>query len=397
MLKRGCLGLAMATFLSAGLFGCAGIPTFQSERSESLEGEATMENESLVDFMIEVEEGRDPVVLQLTDPQIIDASQERTPDRLGVTLDTYWAKDKKEERCYRYIRQIIERSNPDLILITGDIVYGEFDDNGSALTDFVAFMESFNIPWSPIFGNHENESKMGVDWQCQQFIDEKNCLFKRGELTGNGNYSVGIKQGDKLLRVFYMLDSNGCTFASDASYDSGRIRLSSGFARDQIDWYKSSIEQLKSESPDTKVSMAFHIPIKTFCYAFTGKYGYDSLQFTAIDLDKVGVDEDFGYIGAAFNGWDAGGNVWSTVKALGIDSIFVGHEHCVSASVVYEGVRLQFGLKSSTYDSLNYINSEGEIVRSYSDAGVPIVGGTVIPISQKNGEISPYHLLYEEQ
>lgn len=397
MLKKGCLCLAMTTFLSAGLVGCAGMPMFNLDSSDSLESESVMEEESLVDFMIEVEEGRDPVVLQLTDPQIIDASQERTPDRLGVTLDTYWAKDKKEERCYRYIRQIVERSTPDLILITGDIVYGEFDDNGSALTDFVSFMESFNIPWAPIFGNHENESKMGVDWQCQQFLDAKNCLFKRGELTGNGNYSVGIKQGDKLLRVFYMLDSNGCTFPSNESYDSGRIQLSSGFAREQIDWYKDSITQVKSENPDTKISMAFHIPIKTFCYAFTEKYGYDSLQFTAIDLDKVGVDEDFGYIGAAFNGWDAGGNVWSTVKALGIDSIFVGHEHCISASVVYEGVRLQFGLKSSTYDDLNYINSEGEIVRSYSDAGVPIVGGTVIPISQKNGEISPYHLLYEEQ
>ena len=397
MLKKGCLCLAMTTFLSAGLVGCAGMPMFNLDSSDSLESESVMEEESLVDFMIEVEEGRDPVVLQLTDPQIIDASQERTPDRLGVTLDTYWAKDKKEERCYRYIRQIVERSTPDLILITGDIVYGEFDDNGSALTDFVSFMESFNIPWAPIFGNHENESKMGVDWQCQQFLDAKNCLFKRGELTGNGNYSVGIKQGDKLLRVFYMLDSNGCTFPSNESYDSGRIQLSSGFAREQIDWYKDSITQVKSENPDTKISMAFHIPIKMFCTAFTEKYGYDSLQFSAIDLDKVGNDKDFGYIGAAFNGWDAGGNVWSTVKALGIDSIFVGHEHCISASVVYEGVRLQFGLKSSTYDDLNYINSEGEIVRSYSDAGVPIVGGTVIPISQKNGEISPYHLLYEEQ
>ena len=214
----------------------------------------------------------------------------------------------------------------------------------------------------------------------------KPSLFPQINLNGSWCYNP-----------FYMLDSNGCSSPSNESYDSGRIQLSSGFARDQIDWYKNSITKVKSENSDAKISMAFHIPIKIFCTAFTEKYGYDSLQFSAIDLDKVGNDNDFGYIGAKFNGWDASGNVWNTVKELGVDSIFVGHEHCVSASVVYEGVRLQFGLKSSTYDSLNYINSEGEIVRSYSDAGVPIVGGTIIPISQTNGEISPYHLLYEEE
>ena len=79
----------------------------------------------------------------------------------------------------------------------------------------------------------------------------------------------------------------------------------------------------------------------------------------------------------------------------GVDSVFVGHEHTISASVTYEGVRLQFGQKSSTYDSANYINTSGEIVRSYSDAGIPLVGGTVIPVSQKDGTIKPYILLYE--
>ena len=238
---------------------------------------------------------------------------------------------------------------------------------------------------------------MGVDWQCEQFMSAKNCLFKRRELTGNGNYSVGIKQGDKLLRVFYMLDSNGCNFASNESYDSGRIQLSNGFGRDQIDWCKSSILNIKEESPDTKFSLAFHIPMQVFKDAFTEKYGYDSLNFTPIDLDKVGQEGDFGYIGREFNTWDIGSVVWNTVLDMGIDSIFVGHEHCVSASVMYEGVRLQFGQKSSTYDALNYVNESGEIVRSYSEAGTPIVGGTVIPVSQKDGTIAPYNMLYVEE
>lgn len=390
--KKKTLGLLAAALVTANLCGCAGL---QSIIGGNPNGESVSEQDALVDFVVEVEEGRDPIVLQLTDTQIIDSSQQRTPDRLGAELTAYWAKENKEARCYGYIRQLVQRSSPDLILLTGDIVYGEFDDDGSALTEFVAFMDSFDIPWAPVFGNHENESKMGVDWQCRQFENAENCLFKRRELTGNGNYSVGIKQGEKLLRVFYMLDSNGCSAASDESYDTGRIRLSNGLESDQIDWYASEIRQLKEKSPDTKTSLAFHIPMLAFIDALTEKYGYTEAGFAPIDLDSVGLDGDFGYVGGRFSGWDIGNRMWNLVLSLGIDSIFVGHEHVISSGVKYEGVQLQFGLKSSTYDALNYITSDGEIVRSYSEAGTPIVGGTVIPVSRRDGSVAPYHIYCE--
>ena len=175
------------------------------------------------------------------------------------------------------------------------------------------------------------------------------------------------------------------------------IQLKNGFARDQIDWYKSSILRLKEESPQTKISMAFHIPLQVFEDALKVKYGYSASNFTPLDLDKIGESGDFGYVGYTFGGWDATLSVWDAIVELGVDSIFVGHEHCISSSVVYEGVRLQFGQKSSTYDALNYLNSQGEIVRSYTDAGAPLVGGTVIPISSENGTINPYNMLYQDE
>ncbi|MBQ9709252.1 MAG: hypothetical protein IJV67_01365, partial [Clostridia bacterium] len=45
----------------------------------------------LVDFVVEIEEDRDFTVLQLSDPQIIDAAQKRTENRLGTNLNEYWA------------------------------------------------------------------------------------------------------------------------------------------------------------------------------------------------------------------------------------------------------------------------------------------------------------------
>ena len=347
---------------------------------------------NIPDFIVEVETGRDPVVLQLTDTQIIDAAQAR-PGRGGLDYN-FWATDQVEERCYDYITETIEATKPDFIILTGDIVYGEFDDSGSALLSLIDFMESFEIPWAPVFGNHDNESKKGVDWQCEQFENATYCLFEQKTLTGNGNYSVGITQGGVLKRVFYMLDSNGCASASSESLANGHTKTSAGFGQDQIEWYTEEIKAIKELSPDTKISFAYHIQQAIFSDAYK-KYGFNqSQQYQNINIDTLEnkTEGDFGYIGRQLKGpWDTSYSVWNGMKALGVDSVFVGHEHCNSASVVYEGVRFQFGQKSSEYDRFNCLNSDGSITGNYYVTGTSLIGGTVIPLSEETGEIkAPY-------
>lgn len=353
-----------------------------------------------VDFLVEVEEGREPVVLQLTDPQVIDSAQARTENRLDNDSDVYWAPDKFEERLGVYFRETIEETNPDLILITGDLIYGEFDDNGTALTTFIDFMDSFEIPWAPVFGNHDNESAKGADWQCQQLENAQYCLFEQRNLTGNGNYTVGITQGGELKRVFFMLDSNGCSGASSASLANGHTRTEYGFGEDQIAWYTDTAKLITAVSATTKLSFAFHVQLWAFGEAYE-QYGYDyySTKNNPINIDKHASqqDGDFGYLGrTAKNPWDQSKYVWNGLLALGVDSIFVGHEHCNSASVIFEGVRLQYGQKSSTYDRANFLDANGSISGLYAGdiAGTrtPLVGGTVMTLSITDGSIQNPHI-----
>ena len=356
--------------------------------------EETEGAQELVDFVVEVPADREPVILQLTDPQIIDASKKRTPDRISSLLDTYWATDKKDQRCYDYLREIIESTDPDLIIITGDIVYGEFDDDGGCLLEFIEFMDSYKIPWAPVFGNHDNESKMGADWQCDQLEKSEYCLFLQRNLTGNGNYTVGIEQGGKLTRVFFMMDSNRCGAASAESLANGHTKTGAGFGADQVKWYTKCAQEITNRSPETKLSMAFHIQLSVFGEAFA-KYGTDgSSSHVHIDqLDGKG-EGDFGYIGAAMKSpWDGSGSVWNGIKELGFDSVFVGHEHANSASIVYDGVRLQFGMKCSTYDRLNYIDENGNIESSYYSEATPWVGGSYFKLSE-DGSIRDARIYY---
>ena len=357
------------------------------EQTQVPEDAAAMER---VDFIVSVPADRQPVILQLTDPQIIDSSQARTADRLSPILQEYWAPENKDARCYNYLREIITETKPDLILVTGDIVYGQFDDNGSALVEFVAFMESFGIPWAPVFGNHENESKMGVDWQCEQFVNAEHCMFVQRELHGNGNYTVGIEQGGKLTRVFFMLDSNGCGEPSRATQENKQMRVDPGITTKQSNWYKSVIEEIKALSPDTKYSFAFHIQMDVFGDAFA-LYDTDGSKPVFIDYAENKREGDFGYIGYEHGGaWDTNKRVWKSLKELGVDSIFIGHEHANSASIVYEGIRLQYGMKCTTYDALNYIDGNGKVENLYYSTETPWVGGSVFSLDADGAIVNPY-------
>ena len=250
-------------------------------------------------------------------------------------------------------------------------------------------------------------------------------------MTGNGNYTVGITQGNELLRVFYMMDSNGCsnprvygdgtnvTTNPEVTPGKNQVKTSAGFGDDQTAWFKNCSNDISSVSPDTKHSVAFHIQLSYFVKAYA-QYDYSGhikdggssseLKY-ALDLSKKQMintetwtvekelevkDGDIGFLGRTMKGaWDTSYSVYSVMKGAGVDSLFVGHEHCNSASVVFDGVRFQFAQKSSTYDRYNSLNSKGEIVGSYSNAGTPLIGGTAFYLSQTDGAIvNPYIYLY---
>lgn len=354
-----------------------------------------------VDFVVEVEEGSDITVLQLTDTQIEDSDQVREGTTLRPDQIEHWKPEKMNENCFDICRQTIEKTNPDLILITGDLVYGRYDDNGTSLMALIDFMESIGIPWAPVFGNHDNESYKGADWQCKMLENAEHCLFKQRTLTGNGNYSVGITQGGELKRVFFMLDSNGCSSMSEQTIANGHSKKSAGFGQDQIDWYTNVTGKISAKESDMNYTFAFHIQPLKFKDAFE-KYGFTNsgTKENPINIDTHAgkAERDFGYIGRDLkDSWDADYAVYNGMKALGIDSILVGHEHCNSASVVYDGVRFQYGQKSSSYDRVSFLKADGTIegaAGSYTSIGEPILGGTVMKLSKEDGTIDDAYIYY---
>lgn len=291
-----------------------------------------------MDFTLQFPD-RDIKILQITDMQVIDSSQQRYPDRLRQDEYEKWLPETKEKNLYCYIRELVARTTPDLIIITGDITYGEFDDSGKSLEEFIDFMDSLGIPWAPVYGNHDNETYIGIEKQNAVYENSKHGIFKKGNVFGNGNYSIAIKQGEKVIRTICMMDSNGC----------GKLGIAQGFREDQLEWLKET-----SNECDVPLFCCFHIPTMDFSDAYIAA-GYqeksderDTCAYYELGVDMAAKAGDFGKKHEDFYSYSA--PVLPVLKASRVDGVFAGHYHKINLSVVHEGIRFTMGLKTGLYD-----------------------------------------------
>ena len=287
-------------------------------------------------------------ILQLTDMQIIDASQRRTADRLRADEINAWNPKNFDAQCGNHIRSLIAQTHPDLIIVTGDIVYGSFDDQGSTFELFCTLMDSFKILWALIFGNHDNESQKGVSWQCACFEKSEYCLFERGNVSGNSNYSVGIAIEETLIRVIHMVDSNGCKNGDDPS-----IIKEKGIYNDQLRLIESNTALIRrAQNKTIPAFMAFHIPISCFRAAAIAKnYQTDERELFSIGVDVPALDEDFGFKLEKGNPIEVDDKSFiDFLHSQYIEGVFVGHAHKNCTCIDYEKVKWVFGLKTGQYD-----------------------------------------------
>ena len=303
----------------------------------------------IVDFVLDLPQGRPIRVLQLTDMQIIDASQQRTPDRLNEREIALWQPEAIPIQCTDQIKSVIAQADPDLIFITGDVIYGEFDDSGRSFDLFCDFMDSFGIPWAPVYGNHDNESRKGIDWQNARFEAAPYCLFKKGSTTCNGNYSVLITRNGTPCRALYMMDSGACMGSPDAS-----VRRGPGLTADQYDWLYSTADRLTEVNGGTPVPafLCFHIPCFQFHQAAVEK-GYqtsDEHEKYVIGVTSSAKDGDFGCKREPIGCFGTPEDFVDRLHRAGVDGVFVGHCHANNTSVLWQGIRWTYGLKTGQYD-----------------------------------------------
>lgn len=202
-------------------------------------------------------------------------------------------------RTVDQMQKLVALSDPDLVMITGD-VWSE-DQNGQGLAHMryaVRQFEALGVPWAFTWGNHDQVSDFAA---AHRILSEaKNSLYRGAE--SDGNYLIDI------------LDSSEHPVWQIVCVNTHR----DGVREAQQQWLKAL--------PATQVPRFafFHIPIKQYEDIWkngtaTGIWGED------VCMEK----ED--------------GSTLPILKKLGIAACFCGHDHQNDYSGAAEGVELVYG------------------------------------------------------
>lgn len=311
-----------------------------------------------IDSVLEFPEGEDITILQLADIQAMNYEGIRDVGHRWSQVDGAFFSSgvtDNHTRYWQYVEEGVEKTDPDLIVLTGDNIYGETDDSGELWLEMIEVLDSFKIPWLCIFGNHDNESNMGLHWQIEAVSASKYGYMREGICeNGNCNYTVGIKQGEEFKYIFYMLDTNGCCVKKNNygeslminNPDIDDIQQDAGIYPDQMEWMLDCDEKITAEYGEIPSMIFLHIPPVETYYSVAEKYA-DTYGTWPFYTDR---DGDLGMSMEGIGGIDTAGEFFKVAKELNCTGMFMGHQHKVATSTTYDGIRLTYGLKTGTGD-----------------------------------------------
>lgn len=265
-----------------------------------------------------------------------------------------WMSGAKDRQALDAVATLIKREKPDLVVVTGDIVYpvpfqaGTFN-NMSSTKLFVETMESLGVYYAVTFGNHDTEMysfynrEALSDYYASFNPDGANkghCLFQAGPSTvdGFGNYVINVKStAGYITQSLIMLDSHSYT---DGDFLGLQWKYDNIHAN-QVAWYEQEINNLKDYTLDgTLESLCFfHIPFYTFRYAYNKGVVAGWKGDVKYLEGKVDEKDPYVYCGV---GEDVA--LWSKMVELGsTKGVFNGHDHKNNISIEYQGIRLCYG------------------------------------------------------
>lgn len=248
----------------------------------------------------------------------------------------------------------------DLIVLSGDTF--TFANKDTAKRMF-SFIDSYNIPWTITFGNHDEQCMFSVTWLTDTLNSFGSySMFKdihEDDVFGSANFYIDINLDGSLFERIIIMDSNRYYFSDYQGYDY--------LKQDQIDWY----ERVSKSASTTQSIMFFHIPLPEF------ETAYSLYKESSSDVTYLGGDNKESVSAPKYNS-----GMFKKIQELGTTkAIFVGHDHSNDSAIIYKDVLLSYGTNST--DRVYYEEDK--------------LGGQLISLKKDHSiELKRYHHSYKE-
>ena len=238
--------------------------------------------------------------------------------------DVHWiAGDPRTDVAGEMMNRILDEEKPDLVIYTGDIIYGGVAEDG--LRKALEPVISRGIPFAATFGNHDDEHKLSRK-EVFEFIKTMpgNLTSTTEGIKGVTNFILPVKSstGNNDAATLYVFDSN--------SYSTIKgVKGYGWIGHDQVQWYLENSRRIKTANGgDTLTALAFfHIPLPEYFEAV--KEG--TVFMYGNRMEKVCCPEiNTGLFAAMLEQGDVIGT-------------FAGHDHINDYAVKWKGIMLCYG------------------------------------------------------
>ena len=259
---------------------------------------------------------------------------------LQITDTHYIAGNPKSVRALDNVKQMLDLENPDLVIHTGDVVYGKPAEQSAR--EILAPISERKIPFFVTFGNHDEEfDKTREDMLNVVMSMPYNLNRKIPNIHGvsNGILTISSAKDEKVQRVLYIFDSNAYSKINGIKgYDHIRF--------DQIAWYRKNSEEFTKLNGNTPIpSFAFfHIPLLEHREAIND------------DVDS----ETRGTKGELIASAKISSGLFTSMKEMkDIQAMFVGHDHNNDCSTLWNKMFFIFGRFSGCDTVYNDLKPNG--------------------------------------
>lgn len=248
------------------------------------------------------------------------------------------------------LNKVIEAEKPDLIVITGDMIYGKPAADGepgqparNGIKAVMKAVSSHGIPFCTTFGNHDDESGLTRPELYDIIQATPNCVNPPRGDAASPDYAVEVRSSDgkSIAAVLYCLDSHSYTPIKG-------VGKYAWFTHGQIGWYRDRSAAYTQANGGTPVpSFAFfHIPLPEYGQAFANP------QTHVFGNRKEAGGEPKVNSGMFVNMLERGDIV----------GIFTGHDHDNDYALDYFGICLCYGRFSGCSNVYNHLPNGGRVI-----------------------------------
>ena len=255
----------------------------------------------------------------------------------------YTESERQSGHVLPMVAELIEREKPDLIVLTGDVIYARNAEK--LLRRIGGFLHKQGVPYAVTLGNHDAEQGLTRAEVYDIVRTLPGCVNARYNPAGErqGDFVIPLAATDgSCAAALYVMDSNDYN-ADDHSY--------AGLEAEQVAWYVRQSEALEARFGRKVNALVFlHIPLPEYREAFDG-----DPQAVGFRLEKESP------------GRDNRGMFEAMVRRGDVAGVFAGHDHANNYVALKEGIALGYGRYSGGFAEYQELLSGARMIELRQD------------------------------